>query len=265
MTSAEHTARPGVEPATRRVNRGRGHSYLLDGAPVESVTRAIGEGYPKPGLINWAFDTASRYAVDHWDELDELGPGSRLAEIQKARWGDRDQAAVRGTAVHALAQQLAAGHEVTVPDELIGHVDAYLKFVEEWQPRELLVEQPVFSREFRYGGTLDLIADLRDQHRWLLDWKTSKGEPYPESALQLAAYRYAEFYLDADGAEQPMPRVDRCGIVWLRADGYDLIPVDAGMAAFIAFGQVQQVAAFRAEPRERWIGESLQPPDEEAA
>ena len=255
-----------VQPATRRVNRGRGHSYLLDGAPVDGVTTALNNGYPKPGLINWAFDTASKYAVDHWDDLAQLGAGSRLAQIQKARYAERDEAAVRGTAVHDLAQRLAAGDTVDVPEHLTGHVDAYLRFVEEWDPRELLVEVPVFSREFRYGGTTDLVADLTDGNRWLLDWKTSKGEPYPEAALQLAAYRYAEFYLaDNDLEEHPMPAVDRCGIVWLRADGYDLIPVDAGIDAFVAFGQVQQVAAFRAEPRERWIGTPLPPPAEEAA
>jgi hypothetical protein len=253
-----------VAPATRRVNRGRGHSYLLDGAPVDGVTTCLGEGYPKPGLIGWAFDTASQYAVDHWDELAELGPGSRLARIQKARYAARDEAAVRGTAVHELAQRLQAGEEIDVPEHLIGHVDAYLTFVHDWQPVELLVEAPVFSREFRYAGTVDLVADLADGRRWLLDWKTSKGEPYPEVALQLAAYRYSEFTLNGDNSETPMPRVDRCGVVWLRADGYDLIPVDAGIDAFVAFGHVQQVAQFRADPRERWIGSSVRPDNRHA-
>jgi hypothetical protein len=255
-----------VTPATRRVNRGRGHSYLLDGAPVQGVTTALGEGYPKPGLIGWAFDTASKFAVDHWDELAQLGPGSRLTRIQKARYTERDEAAVRGTAVHELAVRLQAGEEIEVPEPLIGHVDAYLQFVNDWKPAELIVETPVFSREWRYAGTVDLVAELADGRRWLLDWKTSKGEPYPEAALQLAAYRYADFYLADDNVtELPMPRVDATGIVWLRADGYDLIPVDAGPEAFVAFGHVQQVAAFRDEPRERWIGQTLQPPGQEAA
>jgi hypothetical protein len=256
----------GVQPATRRINRGSGHSYLLDGAPVQSVTKALSEGYPKPGLIGWAFDTASKFAVDHWDELAELGAGSRLTRIQKARYTERDEAAARGTAIHELAHKLQAGETLEIPEPLVGHVDAYLRFVKDWQPREILVETSVFSREFRYAGTVDLIADLRDGRRWLLDWKTSKGEPYPEAALQLAAYRYADFHLHKDGVtEVPMPRVERTGIVWLRADGYDLIPVDAGPEAFTAFGHVQQVAAFRDEPRERWIGQTLPPPTEEEA
>jgi hypothetical protein len=253
-----------VEPATRRINRGRGHSYLLDGAPVDGVTRALSEGYPKPALVDWASRTAAGYAVDHWDELAELGIAERLRKIEKARWEVTSAATFRGTAVHELAQQLQAGLEVTVPDELVGHVDAYLRFVQEWKPREILVESPVFSREFSYAGTVDLVADLIDDRRWLLDWKTSKGEPYPEVALQLAAYRYAEFAL-VDDTEQPMPRIDATGVVWLRADGYDLIEIDAGPAAFEAFGAVQTVAQFRAEPREHWIGQMLEPPHREEA
>ena len=266
------TAKP--SPSTRRINRGRGHSYLLDGEPVMGVTTVLNEGIPKPGLIGWAFDTASKYAVDHWEELAALGAGSRLAKIQKARYADRDAAGVRGTAVHALAQRLAAGEEVDVPEPYIGHVDSYLAFVDDWRPRELLVEAAVFARptpeEGRprgYAGTLDLIADLADGHRWLLDWKTAASGVFAENALQLAAYRYADFYLDDAGAELELPRVTRTGVVWLRGDGYDLIPVDAGPDALVAFGYAQELAAWRADPREMWVGDALQPPalEEDAA
>jgi hypothetical protein len=248
-----------VAPATRRINRGKGHSYLLDGAPVDGVTRCLSEGYPKPALFDWAGRVAAGYAVDHWAELTELGSSERLRRIEKARYELTSQATVRGTAVHELAQRLQSGEEIDVPEPLIGHVDAYLRFVQEWQPRELFVEAPVFNREFSYAGTVDLVADLNDDHRWLLDWKTSKGEPWPEVALQLAAYRYAEFAL-VDGTEHPMPRIDKTGVVWLRADGYDLVEIQAGPTAFEAFGAVQAVAQFRAEPREHWIGQMLEPP-----
>jgi hypothetical protein len=249
-------------PATRRINRGRGHSYLLDGAPVQGVTTCLSEGYPKPALVNWAATMTAGYAVDNWDELAEMGVAARLKKLEKARWDVTREAAVRGTAVHDIAQRLQAGEELDVPEHLIGHVDAYLKFVDDWQPQELLVEAPVFSREFQYAGTCDLVADLQAvKQRWLLDFKTSKGSPYPEVALQLAAYRYSDFYLDQAGNEQPMPPVDRCGVVWLRADGYDLIPIEAGPEAFEAFSHVQAVAAFRADPIEQWIGDTLRPPE----
>ena len=262
-----------VTPATRRINRGRGHAYLLDGAPVPGVTTILGQGMPKPALVDWAARTAAGYAIDHWAELTKLGVADRLRKIERARYEQTSEAAVRGSAVHAIAEQLAAGDQVDVPEPLTGHVDAYLRFVDEWQPHELLVEAPVFSREFGYGGTVDLVADLADGHRWLLDWKTAKSGVFQENALQLAAYRYADIALFPAGdgdllEERPMPPVDRTGVVWLRADGYDLVPVAADAEAFVAFGHVQAVAAFATSSRDDWISDALAPPapnEEEAA
>ena len=247
-------------PATRRINRGRGHSYVLDGEAADGVTTIIGDGVAKPALINWAARTTAGYAVDHWDELADLGPSQRLRTLEKARYLDRDTAAVRGTDVHKLAQRLAVGEEVDVPEPLIGHVDAYLAFVRDWQPQELLVETIVAHRQRRYMGTLDLLARLADDRTWLLDWKTAASGIWPEAALQLAAYRHAEFYLDAAGDEQPMPAVDAAGCVWLRADGYDLIPVDTSERTFRLFLYAGQMARFANTPREQFVLDALHPP-----
>jgi hypothetical protein len=247
-------------PKTRRINRGRGHSYLLDGEPVLGVTTITDGGVPKPALVDWAARETAGYAVDHWEELAELTLSKRLRLLEKARYESSRGGAARGTDVHKLAQRLAAGEEITVPEELEGFVDSYLAFDKDWQPRELLVEVPVFHRRFRYAGTLDLIAELRDGRTALLDWKTGASGIWPETALQLAAYRFAEFWLGDDLAEHPLPEIDFAGAVWLRADGYDLYPVDASEATFRIFRYAQQIAAFGGEPRERFIGESLRPP-----
>jgi hypothetical protein len=251
---------------TRRVNRGKGHSYVLDGEPVDGVTAILGDGIPKPQLINWAANTTAGYAVDHWDELAAETPSARLRRLERARWESSGTAAVRGTDVHKFAQRLAAGETVDVPEPLAGHVDAYLQFVADWQPDELVVEAPVFHRAYRYAGTLDLIAELVDGLTWLLDWKTGGKGIYVETAVQLAAYRHAEFYLGADGVtEHPLPEIDFCGAVWLRADGYDLYPVDAGERTFRTFRYAQQVARFSNAPRDRYVHDSLAPPALEAA
>lgn len=250
---------------TRRINRGRGHSYILDGDRADGVTWILSNGIPKPALIDWAARTTAGYAIDHWDELADLKASERLRKLEKARWAETDTAAVRGTNVHALAQQLAAGQEVDVPDHLVGHVDAYLAFAADWEPEEIIVESVVASRTHRYMGTLDLIARLATGETWLLDWKTAGSGIWPESALQLSAYRNADFYLDADGDEQPMPQVDRAGCVWLRADGYDLIPVDTSPGVFRTFLYAQQVARFVDQPRETVVLEALTPPAEAAA
>jgi hypothetical protein len=206
---------------------------------------AIGEGFPKPALIGWAANTTRDYAVDHWDELAKMGPAERIKVLSKARYADRDEAGKRGTEIHTIAQRLAAGEEVEVPEPLIGHVDADLKFIEEWGVEELVVEGIGLNRRFGYMGTFDLVADLKDGNRWLLDRKSARSGVFDENALQLAAYRNLEAYVDEDGAEVAMPAVDRTGVVWLRADGYDLVPVEAGAEEFRIFLYALGIARWR--------------------
>ena len=126
---------------------------------------------------------------------------------------------------------------------------------------ELYVEAPVFSRRWGYAGTPDLIARLVDNRVWLLDWKTSAKGVYLDNVLQLAALRFAEYTVDAAGVEVPLPTVDAAGIVWLRADGYDLVPVEATERAFRTFLAVKLVARFVGGERDDWVGNALLPPE----
>src|SRR5262245_55182724 len=175
-------------PSTRRENYGKGHRYYLDDLRAIGVTTALGEGFPKPALINWAGNTTAGYAVDHWAELADMEVSARLDLLRRCRYLERDEAAKRGTEVHTLALALAAGQEVSVPDELVGHVDSYMRFAEEWESLERLAEVVVINRRFRYMGTLDLVTNLADARTWLLDIKTTRSGVYSENALQLAAY-----------------------------------------------------------------------------
>jgi hypothetical protein len=227
---------------TKRRNHGRGHSYILDGNKVPGVTTLISGGFPKSGLINWAAGTVAAKAVDEWDDLALLPVSERLRTLEKAHNAVRDSAALRGTRVHTLAHKLVHGEQVEVPEELAGHVNACVKFLDEWEAEEIFAERPVFSREHQYGGSPDLVARLRDGQTWLLDWKTNRKGPYGDMAFQLAGYRFAEFYLDEDGLEQPMPEIDEAGVVWLRADGYDLFPFEAGRSVFRQFLYIAEVA-----------------------
>ena len=113
-------------------------------------------------------------------------------------------------------------------------------------------------------GTLDLVAELAGE-LWVLDWKTGAKGIYRGAALQLAAYAHAEAYLDGDGNEAPMPAIARGGAVWLRPDGYDLVPLDIGPATWRTFQYAAQVAQFTAAPREAYVGEVLTAPELEAA
>lgn len=218
-------------PTIERRNHGRGHSYRINGTKVPGVTTIIGDTTNKPALINWAGDTTANWAVDHWDELGDLTPSKKLAELKRARFADRDAAANRGTEVHRLAESYISGEEITVPDELEGHVRAYEKFVREWDVKPRHVEVVVGNTTLGYCGTVDLIADMADGFRHLTDLKTSRSGIFPETALQVVAYFKAEFYAirGPDGKYETHPmeelNIERLSAVHVQADDYRVIPI----------------------------------------
>lgn len=277
-----------TQPATRRIDRGNGHSYILDGHKVDGVTTILSNGIPKPALVGWAAKSIAEYVGERitidpdsghvdatalatalatigqrnrYSKWPADGTVSRLAFIETLKgvhWEDRDRAAKRGTEVHGLAEQLVQGVAVDVPEELAGHVDSYVKFLDEWKVAPVVVEGVCGHRKHRWMGTFDLVADMAGE-RWLLDLKTTRSGIYGETALQLAAYRHAEFYLDDDGAEHPMPEVDRVAAVWCRADGYDVIPVVADAGTYRMFQYAQMIARFTQDLSAQWVGTALQP------
>lgn len=200
------------------------HRYKLDGAWVPGVTTLIGKGLPKPALPYWAAKTVAEWVADQPDLAETLtrmgGRGPAVAFLKELPWQKRDEAAVRGTDVHALAERIVHGEEVEVPPHLAGHVQGYVDWLDATGLDAILTERPVASRQWGYAGTFDLIAGMPDGV-WLLDIKTSSGV-YGSTALQLAAYAHAEFYLDQDGAEQPLPAIDRYGVLHVTECGTTL-------------------------------------------
>jgi len=237
---------PIIEPVTRRDGKSFGkptHWYVdATGARIPGVTGILSDGLPKPALINWSANVTAEYAVNNWDDLTELMVAERLKILKGARYAEKDAAARRGTEVHALAEQLARGEQVDVPDELAGHVESYVRFLDDWDPQPILLEATVYHRQYGYAGTLDMVADLNDGRRWLLDVKTTRSGVYGETALQMAAYRYADRYLDDQGNPRDMVPVNATGVIWVRSDGYDLIPVQSDEQALTAFRHVAVVA-----------------------
>jgi hypothetical protein len=79
-------------------------------------------------------------------------------------------------------------------------------------------------------------------------------------ALQCDAYRNAEFYVDDDGQEQPLPEgITRLGAVHVTEYGSTLIPLDSTGAPFKDFLHAQWIA--NAEKRIKgYVGEPLDSP-----
>ena len=223
----------------------KSHRYKLDGAWVPGVTTLIGKGLPKPALPYWAARTVAEWVADNPDLTEDLkrmgGRGPAVAFLKELPWQKRDEAAIRGTDVHALAERLVHGDEVDVPEHLAAHVQGYVDWLDATNVEPLLTERPCASRQWQYAGTFDLIARI-DGVTWMLDVKTSSGV-YGSMALQLAAYANAEFYLDADDAEQPMPPIDRYGVLHVTEAGTALhyLPASANDSAWKDFLHVAWV------------------------
>ena len=222
----------------------KAHRYWLDGKPIPGVTSLISKGLPKPALPNWAARTVAEYVVDNpetVDNLRSLGRGPAVAALKAIPWQARDEAAVRGTDVHKLAEEIIHGREVAVPEHLLAHVEGYVRWLDEFHVEPILTERPVASRQYWYAGTFDAIVTIGDT-RWLLDWKTSKGV-YGETALQTAAYAGADFYAADDGSEQPIPEVERLGVVHITEAGTQLRPFRDRDAAWKCWRHVAWVAS----------------------
>lgn len=218
---------------TGLVFREGNHSYRLDGRPIPGVTTLLGKGLPKPALTYWSAKMVAEFVADNEADVEALrrmGRGPMVNALKATPWQSRDEAAIRGTDIHALAEELAHGREVQVPEPLVDAVNGYVRWLDAWQPKIIWTERPVANRHWWYAGKPDVVCTINGQ-TWLLDWKSGKAI-YGDNALQVACYGNAEFSVTEDGAEEPMPAIDRYGIVHVRPDGTDLYEVTDPEAAW---------------------------------
>jgi hypothetical protein len=251
-----------TDVATHRLERrerGTGHTYTLDGHKVPGVTTVLG-ALAKPALTDWAARLAAEYAVDEWDRLGGMPPTQRLTEIRGAHRRRSESAMSRGRRIHRFGELIASGRPVEVPDELDGPVTAYARFLDEWDITATHTEMPVAHTRYRYGGTLDAIVTAPRLGTVLLDIKT--GGVFPEVALQLAGYRYADI-CNPDGTTAAMPELDGCYVAHVMNDAVELIPVLADEITHRTFLYLLSVYRWTAGAKgnESPIGQAIHPED----
>lgn len=252
-----------------RRNYGTGHGYKIDGVKADGITTILNGSIPKGALVGWAAGAVAEMVYDdpEWvlDAAKRFGRDGFVKAMKEVPSNDRDSAARRGTEVHKLAELAGRGEEVEVPDELAGHFDAYLDYREHHEPADEMFEVVVANLKYKFMGTLDAWAHLPNlkglmvqypeqgakplcecEHRCLTltDIKTSRSGPFGDTGLQLTGYSYAEVYIDAAGEIRDMPHFDHHVVIWLRSDGWELIPFDIQPADFRTFLYCQQVARF---------------------
>lgn len=257
----------------KRVNQGYGHGYWIDGKRATGVTTAL-KALPKD-LSRWGARTVAEYVVANPAEVTAMirnrGQVPALDFMVALPKQALRNASTRGTKVHKLAERVVTGEEVEVPVELEGYVASYIRFLDEFGGVEVASELVVANRTHNYAGTLDSIQDIPGIGRVLVDYKTSNGI-YGETALQVAAYRNAEVYLDGDGNEQPMIPVEHTYVLHIQSDGYAFYPLlDTDGTAFDAFLSALDtyrrcIQEVRGTKRiEAFIGLPVEPPTRSAA
>lgn len=193
---------------------------------VLSVTSAI-KSLNKPFLVGWAAKMSAECAVEDHAIIGAMlekknGKKAALDYVKQARFRDSSGKADRGTIVHAAVESYMDGkpvdkdavqqalEEKNVPEHLwkatYKMIDGVLEFLFDFEPEVFWSEATVYSREYGYAGTADLICKMRIGDSVLpviLDIKTGKAV-YNETAMQLTAYASAEFVGLDDGTEKPL-------------------------------------------------------------
>ena len=270
----------------RTVGRNRQYEWRRTGLPMDaeperffSVTTILKGSLPNPALIGWGMKSVAEYAAANHRQVSAMLKTVRLRKdpegrylgvitdpdavqsaidwLKGAPYRERERKANIGSAVHAQAEAFALGAPLPEPDkDVVPYVAAFRDFLDVWQPRIEATEATVYNRAVGYAGTLDAIMELPTLGLVLVDLKTGK-DIYPEAALQLAAYRYAEFIGMPDGTEAPVPSVEGCAVLHLREDGWDLLPVIADATVFATFRHCIEVFRWSDETSRGVIGSPM--------
>lgn len=268
---------------------------MAESLSLWSATTLISNGLPKPALVGWAAKMTAEYALEHLDALKQLADSDRdgaLKLLTGARFAKNSRAAARGTDVHTALEQIALGVVPQIDGEAAPYVDQFRRFLDEHKPEYLLAEAPVYNPEHGYAGTLDGVVQFPQPVKsgkcgpFVLDVKTTdkkKGPrvrrpPYPEVALQLTAYRRAQFVgLDApvkvekwsdrfysfdpvETRKEPMIETEGGLCLVVSPYDYELVPIRTDEAVWQSFLHVAEAARWTLELSKAVVGKPVDVP-----
>lgn len=143
-----------------------------------------------------AIQESHRYFVDAVEVPSVTGVIDEMGLIPP--YPDKEIYKRRGTAVHKACALFSANRlDMDKTDSrLIGYVISFRHFLKASGFQPLLVEHPVFSRNWKIAGTLDYYGTIKGKNV-ILDLKS--GEPADASCVQTAGY--AMLLQESDGLE----------------------------------------------------------------
>lgn len=287
-----------------------------DDITMWSVTTIIGV-LDKPALLYWAAEMTANAAIDNeatWrGMLDDRGRAETVKWLRDARFRrprDLLSATDLGTVTHTVCEEYAltgvrpdrarigeivrqqGGPDVRVAEEsavVATMLDRFDEWLQRFTPSYQATEVCVYSPTYGYAGTADAFLTI-DGFRAIGDYKTSreprdsKGNPktpYPEVAVQLAAYRHAEhaavwrprrtekfrrrYYLLSPAERamaEPVPEVDGGLCIHITPEACEAYPVRCDARVHERFLFIQEVARWQLQDSRTAIGQPLQPAGE---
>lgn len=206
---------------------------------------AIVDMMPKKALTPWAARLAAEFVVGHMGEVSDMlserdGERKAIAWIKGASSRYSEKAAKEGTMVHHYTEMVARAVKENekpqadrVPSEMFPYLKNYVRFLKEFDVEPVLIETVVWDEKIGYAGRLDMACRLRaiDDALCIVDTKSGASGVWESVSLQQTAYRYADYMWDEErDVFVPMPEVARTYGLWLRPEGFALIPVASTQA-----------------------------------
>jgi len=241
---------------------------------IPGVTSTI-DNLPKPFLKAWGQKLVAQEAVAKHEQVGRLldvDPEAAVDWLKKAPNRFTAHAAHVGHIAHGYFEELALGNTLGKVDaELQPFVDHFKDYLDVMQPEFILLEEGIWSEEHDYAGTFDAVvrynkpdivfkvADVETELKGIAwqDNKTTRSGVHPEVGLQLAAYRHAEYLLRPDGTTARNRPGDFALVLHVRPEGWELIPVEAGLEELNLFIHLRAVTDWTRDHSKRVIGNRI--------
>lgn len=240
-----------------------GRYYERNGERYLSVTNILDKAMSKPALLPWAVKLT---AVAAQETLDYVLANGKLpktkptltrikkgepyeAEVEWDVWWKaqhrlvKEASAERGSIIHDWAEAWVLGQEPDPPELYVTECLGIMQAFDKYGIKPIAAENTVYNKTHRYAGTADLFAEVG---AWggivaCLDYKTGNNA-WPDTAYQLAGYRFGEFIGLDDGSDVPVPATEAGGVLHVDHGTTTLIPYRCGEREFEVFQSMVRVA-----------------------
>jgi hypothetical protein len=262
--------------AIRTVHKGGGRFYFDTDAPeirVPGVTSVIGM-LAKPFLQHWAAKMTAELAVDSIDFVQRMAERDRDGAISYLSGAARRYTKTRsdvGSEAHDLFERMIRGQHIgRVGMDMEPYRRHFAEFLDAVNPELIRAEDVAWSDTHQYAGSFDgmlrvwvdpetkkATPDRSGVPALVMgDWKTGKNT-YPEVALQMAAYAFADRIISPDGASEPMPEFDGGAVLHITDEQWAFKPVRIDRDVFDVFLSLRHLFDWDREISKTVLGKPL--------